>query len=348
MRGRMGRLLAIVLLLLGPATVPVAWSQNDPASRQAAIAAVYPAMLAALEAGNIGHARHLCDQVILWEPANPAHQYNLACIEAGAGASRLPYAFAALEQSIRLGFNDADHLQSDPDLQTLRTDPRFAELVRRTTANATAGAAIAAIVIPEPFAPPIELASMPPEALPSGLFLATPANQAWFFSPDGRVFQNPRRGINPADLSSHRGLRGSARLTGTTLAIGWNDGRHAEAAVTRRTNGLAWNDLMLSPAKPFARPADAVGAFVAAAPLPDTGEMADVPRQVELRADESAIWISAPGGTIQGRWDLRGFSLRLIEADGTVLRLLAFPLDSTPAPAGPRRIFLGGAVFHRP
>src|SRR5262245_58000384 len=102
---------------------PAAHAQNDPASRRAAIEAIYPIMINALQAKNFGRARNICDQAIMWEPQNPVHHYNLACIEAQAGGPRIPYAWGALELAIALGFNDAEFLQRDPDLAPLRSDP---------------------------------------------------------------------------------------------------------------------------------------------------------------------------------------------------------------------------------
>src|SRR4030095_7313830 len=102
-------------------------------------------MLHALETKNFGRARNICDQAILWEPQNPVHHYNLACIEAQAGGTRLPYAFGALELSVALGFNDAQFLQTDPDLEPLRGDARFADLIRKIVLTASVGDSVASM-----------------------------------------------------------------------------------------------------------------------------------------------------------------------------------------------------------
>src|SRR3954471_12372868 len=146
------RLFHFVLLLCFVGSRIAVSAQEDFASRRAAIEGMYPIMIAALEAKNFGRARNICDQAIIWEPQNPVHHYNLACIEAQAGGARLPYAFGALELAIALGFNDADHMRLDPDLAPIRSDPRFTELLRKTTNNASADLAIAAITIPPPSA----------------------------------------------------------------------------------------------------------------------------------------------------------------------------------------------------
>ncbi len=55
--------------------------------------------------------------------------YNLACLLALAGET--DSAFTRLEQAIRLGWDDREHTESDPDLESLRRDPRWAEVVGR-------------------------------------------------------------------------------------------------------------------------------------------------------------------------------------------------------------------------
>ena len=53
--------------------------------------------------------------------------YNLACAEARLGESE--DAFAHLREAIELRPSLADNAREDEDLESLRSDPRFAELV---------------------------------------------------------------------------------------------------------------------------------------------------------------------------------------------------------------------------
>ena len=61
-------------------------------------------------------------------PDNPFVFYNLAC--SYSLMSRLDAAFAALTKAVKLGYADAMWLAKDPDLENLRTDPRF-EAIKR-------------------------------------------------------------------------------------------------------------------------------------------------------------------------------------------------------------------------
>jgi hypothetical protein len=55
--------------------------------------------------------------------------YNLACSYALLGMT--DKALAALERALQLGYSHLAHLHRDPDLLSIREDPRFARLLRR-------------------------------------------------------------------------------------------------------------------------------------------------------------------------------------------------------------------------
>lgn len=59
--------------------------------------------------------------------------YNAACANALAG--KPGEAFAMLEKALEKGYRNAAHAESDPDLATLRTDPRWKPLIERMAAK---------------------------------------------------------------------------------------------------------------------------------------------------------------------------------------------------------------------
>lgn len=65
---------------------------------------------------------------------SPAEAYNEACYAARDG--RVDEAFRHLGHALDAGFANPEHLRQDPDLVNLRTDPRWPDLVERTTALA--------------------------------------------------------------------------------------------------------------------------------------------------------------------------------------------------------------------
>jgi len=60
-------------------------------------------------------------------PADARARYNLACSLALLG--RPEEALRTLEEAVRLGFDDADLLRQDDDLESIRRDPAFAAIV---------------------------------------------------------------------------------------------------------------------------------------------------------------------------------------------------------------------------
>ncbi len=68
-------------------------------------------------------------QLVRLRPERPIPCYNLACSYALLGMT--DRAFECLERSLRLGYGHIHHLRRDPDLKSLRRDPRFARLLRR-------------------------------------------------------------------------------------------------------------------------------------------------------------------------------------------------------------------------
>ena len=63
----------------------------------------------------------------------PVATYNLAC--AYSLQNKADEAFAALEQAIDLGFNNAQQLTVDSDLDNLRDDERFVKISKRLAGN---------------------------------------------------------------------------------------------------------------------------------------------------------------------------------------------------------------------
>ena len=63
------------------------------------------------------------------QPDRPIPWYNLACSYAVLGMT--DPAVAALQRALELGYRYFEHLRRDPDLKSLRHDPRFIRLLRK-------------------------------------------------------------------------------------------------------------------------------------------------------------------------------------------------------------------------
>jgi tetratricopeptide (TPR) repeat protein len=60
-------------------------------------------------------------------PEDATARYNLACSFANLG--RVDEAISALREAVRLGYRDVRHMEADPDLASIRSDPRYRALV---------------------------------------------------------------------------------------------------------------------------------------------------------------------------------------------------------------------------
>ena len=69
------------------------------------------------------------DRAKLDAPRDPEVYYNEACAYSLKGDAKR--ALDLLDQAVRLGFHDYNHMLEDPDLASLRDDPRFQSLIRR-------------------------------------------------------------------------------------------------------------------------------------------------------------------------------------------------------------------------
>ena len=77
--------------------------------------------------GLVSRALELDRQLVECLPEDPLARYNLACSLALVGHG--DEAIAALCAAISLGYDDLDHMESDPDLDSLRERPDFRALL---------------------------------------------------------------------------------------------------------------------------------------------------------------------------------------------------------------------------
>jgi tetratricopeptide (TPR) repeat protein len=68
-------------------------------------------------------------KLVTLRPDDPVIHYNLACDYSLLKAPKL--SFHSLEKALQLGYDDFEFMSEDPDLQFIREDKRFKELVGR-------------------------------------------------------------------------------------------------------------------------------------------------------------------------------------------------------------------------
>lgn len=81
------------------------------------------------EAGRHQEALQVDEELVQLRSHDPICHYNLACSYSNTGS--IDDALAALDTAFELGYWDIEHLQQDPDLENVRSDPRFLKLLVR-------------------------------------------------------------------------------------------------------------------------------------------------------------------------------------------------------------------------
>ncbi len=77
--------------------------------------------------GRYGEGLAVDRRLVELQPQDSTAHYNLACSLALTG--ECAQALTSLEEAVRHGYDDAEHLESDPDLGSLREEPRFQGLL---------------------------------------------------------------------------------------------------------------------------------------------------------------------------------------------------------------------------
>jgi serine/threonine protein kinase/tetratricopeptide (TPR) repeat protein len=95
--------------------------------------ALYLGAMAHQILGDVSRADEWARRAVQSDPANPLMLYNIGCLYAVAGKPGL--ALDHLERAIELGMRNRDWLMTDPDLESVRGDPRFVALITDVPAH---------------------------------------------------------------------------------------------------------------------------------------------------------------------------------------------------------------------
>lgn len=78
--------------------------------------------------GRYAQGLQIDKRLICLRPADPLAHYNLAC--SYALLKRADQALKSLRRAVELGYRDFRYMREDRDLDSIRTDPRFRQLLR--------------------------------------------------------------------------------------------------------------------------------------------------------------------------------------------------------------------------
>jgi tetratricopeptide (TPR) repeat protein len=79
------------------------------------------------KAGRISDGLKMDRKLVRLDPQNPTAHYNLAC--SLALSKKRPDALRSLRKALSLGYDDLDWMEQDPDLEVLKADPEFRQLL---------------------------------------------------------------------------------------------------------------------------------------------------------------------------------------------------------------------------
>lgn len=78
--------------------------------------------------GRFAEGLHIDKRLVQLRPTDPLVHYNLAC--SFALLKRSDLALKTLRRAVELGYRDFRYMREDRDLDTIRHDPRFRQLLR--------------------------------------------------------------------------------------------------------------------------------------------------------------------------------------------------------------------------
>lgn len=187
---------------------------------------------------------------------------------------------------------------------------------------------------------------------------------AWYFTPDGKVYQNLDSGFSEAELAAHKGPQGTFKVAGSEMEVTWAKGKPSKSAMEidkANPDCFMWDMGSFIPVKPFEKAADAAGTYEGGESLSHAGNKVIVSKKLELRADGTFSWegvsivsgetgqskleAGATGATT-GTWKLEGFTLTL-DGGGKTIRRICFPFDEEKTPIKPDWMFFGGLLYKK-
>lgn len=81
------------------------------------------------QVGRINDGLKMDRKLVRLEPTNATAHYNLAC--SLALCKKRPDALRSLRRALALGYDDFHWMEQDPDLEILKDDPEFQQLLRQ-------------------------------------------------------------------------------------------------------------------------------------------------------------------------------------------------------------------------
>jgi hypothetical protein len=206
--------------------------------------------------------------------------------------------------------------------------------------------------------------------VPVGLFFMTRywsggslEKSAWYFAPDGTVYENIATGFSADDLAAHKNRKGKATVSGKKMDVTWGDGKTTSSDFEPEKGSFAWDMGIFTAVTGFKDQKEIIGKYEGGETLSKDGNFAASSKTLELRPDGTYTWegvasfvvkddqskaSASSSGTTSGQWELKDYSLTLTDDKGNQIRRICFPFDvDEKAAVHPSHIFFGGMLMKR-
>lgn len=191
-------------------------------------------------------------------------------------------------------------------------------------------------------------------------------NACWYFTPEGRVYQNITTGFSEKELKQHQGPKGTYQVDGQNMTITWDGQSPSTCELEFTETGFYWDTGSYIPVESFDNRAIA-GEYSGGSSMTFAGSSSMIAKTLRLNADgtfqlEGAATIQTDvdensdsdtraraGGTsgVTGRWERDGFYLTLMPNTGETQRHLVFPFDDEDTPVYPDRLYMSGMMLKK-
>src|SRR5436190_1152139 len=116
-------------------------------------------------------------------------------------------------------------------------------------------------------------------------FTQTLEKAAWYFSPEGAVYQNLEVGFSAKELADHKGPRGKYRITGNDMEVTWADGKTTKSQLEPEKSNFAWDGGFFSPVEPISDKQKVSGTYEGGESLTRGKDWVAVAKKLTLGAD---------------------------------------------------------------
>ncbi len=188
----------------------------------------------------------------------------------------------------------------------------------------------------------------------------------WYFTADGRFYQNLTTGFSEQELAQHTGPHGKFQIQGNKLTFHWSDGKSTTSEMEIEETGFYWDTGSFIGVEPFAEQS-IVGDYEGGTSSTFAGTSATIAKTLSLKANGTfelggfasfrtveetprgtkSSPLAAGGSETSGRWEHDGFYLTLTFDSGKTERHIIFPFDSKETPVYPDRLFVSGIMYKK-